>query len=227
MTTIKGVKGIIFDFNGTLIFDSHIHRAVWRDFIPARTGKSVTDEQVDRTMLGCDNAQILRRYISEELSDQELERLTYEKEAEYRRRCLTDPAFHLISGAAAFLDTLKQKKVPMTIATGSEKLNVEFYFEHLHLERWFDPALVVYDNGTFVGKPEPDIYIIAAGRLGLDVADCLVFEDSFSGIRAAHNAGIGHVVAISEAVPAPDYECSGGVDAVLHSFDDAGKLLAL
>lgn len=225
MTGLKDVKGVIFDFNGTLIFDSHIHRAVWRDFIPAHTGRHITDDEVDRKMLGRDNAHILHDYLGD-ISDEETERLTYEKEAEYRRRCLTDPAFHLISGAAAFLDLLKEKKVPVTIATGSERLNIEFYFEHLDLERWFDPARVVYDDGTFPGKPEPDIYRIAASRLGLATRDCLVFEDSFSGIRAAHNAGIGHVVAVSEVSPAPDYECSGGVDAILHNFDNAAELFA-
>lgn len=225
MTSLKDIKGVIFDFNGTLIFDSHIHRAVWRDFIPALTGRHITDDEVDRKMLGRDNAHILHDYLGD-ISDEETARLTYEKEAEYRRRCLTDPAFHLISGAAAFLDFLKEKKVPVTIATGSERLNIEFYFKHLDLARWFDPARVVYDNGTFPGKPEPDIYRIAASRLGLNTCDCLVFEDSFSGILAAHNAGIGHVVAISEMPVAPDYECSGGVDAVLHSFDNAAELFA-
>ena len=60
---MAGIQGVIFDFNGTMIFDSPIHRAVWHDFIPEHTGQTITDEQVDRTMLGRDNAHILRQYF--------------------------------------------------------------------------------------------------------------------------------------------------------------------
>ncbi|MDY4898156.1 MAG: HAD family hydrolase [Eubacteriales bacterium] len=224
---MAGIQGVIFDFNGTMIFDSPIHRAVWHDFIPEHTGQTITDEQVDRTMLGRDNAHILRQYFGN-ISDAEVERLAYEKEAEYRRRCLQDPVhFRLVDGLVPFLDYLKQIKMPMTIATGSEILNVKFFFEQFDLGKWFDFEKVVYDDGTFPGKPFPDIYRLATSRLGLDPAVCLVFEDSFSGIRAAHDAGIGHIVALSQLSPAPDYKCSGGVDAAVNDFTDAIGFLTL
>lgn len=224
---MTAIKGVIFDFNGTMVFDSSIHRAVWRDFIPQHLGIEITDEQVDRTMLGRDNANIVRQYFGE-LPEAEVTRLGKEKEAEYRRRCLLLPdVFKLVDGVVPFLDHLKQRGMPMTIATGSDFENVSFYFEHFGLDRWFDFDRVVYDDCTFPGKPSPDVYLLAAERLGLAPADCLVFEDSFSGIRAAHNAGIGHVAALSQVSPAPDCECSGGVDAVLYDFTHAAELFAL
>lgn len=221
------IQGVIFDFNGTMVFDSAIHRAVWHDFIAERLGITVTDEQIDHTMLGRDNMHIVRQYFGEMPEDENI-RIGKEKEAEYRRRCRLHPEiFKLVDGVVPFLDHLKKRGIPMTIATGSDYENVLFYFEYFRLDRWFDFSRIVYDDCSFPGKPAPDVYLLAADRLGLDPAGCLVFEDSFSGIRAAHNAGIGHIAALSQTSPAPDYECSGGVDAVLYDFNDAARSFGL
>jgi beta-phosphoglucomutase-like phosphatase (HAD superfamily) len=87
-------------------------------------------------------------------------------------------------------------KIPMTIATATTKENVVFYFEQFQLEQWFHYPQVIYDDGTFPGKPAPDIFIKAADALGVPLESCMVFEDSYSGIIAASKAGIGSVVAI-------------------------------
>lgn len=84
----------------------------------------------------------------------------------------------------------------MTIATATVKENVEFYFKSFNLDKWFDSNTVVYDNGTFPGKPAPDIFKIASKKLNLNPKDCLVIEDAYSGILAAKKAGIGKIIAI-------------------------------
>jgi beta-phosphoglucomutase-like phosphatase (HAD superfamily) len=61
----------------------------------------------------------------------------------------------------------------------------------------------VYDDGSRPGKPAPDIYLHAAHTLGLPPANCVVVEDSVSGLQAAHAAGIGHIVALG---PPPTHE---------------------
>lgn len=212
------VKGIIFDFNGTMIYDSPIHRGVWMDFIPEHGGV-LTEEGFDKRILGRDNAHILVDFFGE-LSEEQIARMTYEKEAEYRRRCVNDPRFRLVDGLEAFLDRLKAAGIPMTIATGSERLNVEFYFssEKLGLERWFDFGKVVYDDCTFPGKPNPDIFLKAAEKLGIPCGECMIFEDSYSGIIAAHRAGAKYIVALGEGVSAGKFTDAGGVDAAVENF---------
>lgn len=220
-------KGIIFDFNGTMIFDTAIHRRVWHEFIPRHTGRQITDEEIDKYILGRDNKNILTRFLGS-LSDDDVLRLAYEKEAEYRRQCLLDPVrFRLLDGLEELLDRIKDSGTPLTIATGSEILNITFYFEQFGLSRWFDLDRVVYDDGSFPGKPEPDIYLRAAAALGLDPAGCLVFEDSLSGVLAAHNAGIGYVVAISETENAQFYAGAGGVELATDSFREHVTFLEL
>ena len=215
---MKQIRGIIFDFNGTMIYDSPIHRGVWMDFIPAHGGV-LTEEGFDKRILGRDNAHILVDFFGD-LTDEQIERMTYEKEAEYRRRCVNDPRFRLVDGLEALLDRLKQKGYPMTIATGSERLNVEFYFgsDRLHLERWFDFGRVVYDDCSFPGKPSPDIFLRAAEKIGVPCSECLIFEDSYSGILAAHRAGAACVVALGEGVKAEKFRDAGGVDAAMEDF---------
>ncbi|MBQ9080076.1 MAG: HAD family phosphatase [Clostridia bacterium] len=223
----KDIKGVIFDFNGTMIFDTDIHRAVWHKFMPSLTGKPITDEEINKYIIGRGNTHIFTSYIPG-ISNELIEKYTYEKEAAYRDECRCDPVrFKLVRGLVEFLDCLKDKGIPMTIATGSEINNITFYFEQFGLERWFDFDKVVYDDCTFPGKPDPEVYIRAAAKLGLTPADCIIFEDSYSGVKAARAAGAALVLAVSENTPDQAYAEAGGVDAAAHDFVGYRALLGL
>lgn len=187
----------IFDFNGTLFKDSDKHEAAWYVFT-GRYGKQTTPEEIKQYFLGRANGYILHRLFGDDLPEEEVARMTLEKEGIYRDLCRADAAaFHLVPGAEAFLDFLKAEGVRFTIATGSEISNVEFYFREFRLSRWFDRDKVVLDDGTFPGKPAPDGYLRAAAVLGVSPDTCAVFEDSASGIRAADAAGVGGIAVIT------------------------------
>lgn len=197
------MRSAIFDFNGTLFSDSDKHKEAWRVFT-RRYGKEVGEAELVSHFLGRANGYILHRLFGADLPEHEVARMTLEKEGIYRDLCRADPpSFHLMPGAEDFLDYLKKEGVRFTIATGSEVSNVDFYFKEFHLSRWFDRALVVFDDGTFPGKPAPDVYLRAAAVLGVAPEDCTVFEDSSSGVRAASSAGVGKIALISATwVPA-------------------------
>ena len=74
--------------------------------------------------------------------------------------------------------------------------NVDFFVEHLNLEKWFQNEKIVFDNGKTLGKPAPDLYLSAAKKLNLPPQACVVIEDSRSGIQAAQAAGAGWLVAL-------------------------------
>ena len=95
----------------------------------------------------------------------------------------------MIKGAKNFFEELKKNKIPYTIATSSNKLNVELYFEKFGLSQWFDFDKITFTDGTFKGKPNPDIYLIAAKKLGVDIKKCIVFEDTKNGVKSAYTAG--------------------------------------
>ena len=91
----KQFKGVIFDFNGTMIFDTDIHRSVWLEYMPKLTGRPITVDEIDHNMIGVDNANIFRKYLGADLPMERIDQLAYDKEAAYREKCsrtITSPA---------------------------------------------------------------------------------------------------------------------------------------
>lgn len=213
------MKAAIFDFNGTLFFDTDKHQEAWKLYGQQLLGRPVTEEEFQTSMLGRNNRLILTFLLGREPTSQETQTMGGEKEACYRRLCLEKPEpLHLAPGAEEFLDALKAKGIPMTIATSSDRENLDFYFEQFPLHRWFDKSLCIYEDGTFPGKPAPDIYQRAVQRLEIPACDCTVFEDAVSGIRSAHSAGIGQIIAIASSAAPSFFDGTPGISRVIHSY---------
>lgn len=222
------MQGIIFDFNGTLFFDSHMHYEAWRLYSKKLRGYEFTDDEMRQKMFGRTNADIIEYAIGQKPTAEMVEKLAKEKESMYRQMCLNDKKnFVLSPGAEDFLNFLKDNNIPRTIATMSEWDNVEFYIKEFNLSRWFDLDKIVYSNGTIPGKPAPDIYQIAAKNLNLNPKDCIVVEDAISGIDSAHNAKIGMIIAIASIEPDSLYENISYVDKIIHNFNEIDKNLLL
>ena len=220
------IKGVIFDFNGTLFWDSHLHYDAWIDFSKKLRGSSFSDDEMKKYMFGRTNADIIEYAVGKKLPIKEIESLAKEKESYYRDMCRKSPElFHLAPGATEFLEFLKTNNIPRTIATMSEKDNVDFYIEGFNLSQWFDIDNIVYSDGTIPGKPNPDIFLIAADKLNLHPQDCVVFEDALSGIEAAYRAGIGKIIAVTSMEDKTYYEGIKGVDYIIPNFINADNLL--
>lgn len=218
------MKGIIFDFNGTLYWDSQLHYDAWREYSKLLRGYEFTDEEMRDKMFGHTNEDIIEYAIGKKPTKEMVERYGKEKEALYRKRCLLDPEnFKLAPGAIEFLDYLKENNIPRTIATMSEWDNVEFYIKEFHLEKWFDLEKIVYSDGTIPGKPAPDIFQIAAKKIGLHPSECVVVEDAIAGIRSAQGAGIGKVIAIASLEPIEFYKKIDGIEEIIKDFYEFDK----
>lgn len=218
------MQGIIFDFNGTLFFDSHMHYEAWRLYSKKLRGYEFTDDEMREKMFGRTNADIIEYAIGKKPDKNLVEKLAKEKESMYRQMCLNDREhFVLAPGAEAFLNYLKENNIPRTIATMSEWENVEFYIKEFKLEKWFDLEKIVYSNGKIPGKPAPDIYKIAANNINIRPENCIVVEDAISGIDAAHNANIGMIIAIASIESDSLYTSIPYVNKVIRHFDDIDK----
>ena len=230
------MKGIIFDFNGTLYWDSQLHYDAWIEYSKILRGTSFTKEEMRDKMFGHTNADIIEYAIGRKPSVEVVEKYANEKEISNNRWKLfaidriilnisrnNKENFKLAPGAAAFLDFLKENNIPMTIATMSEWDNVEFYIKEFKLAKWFDVDKIVYSNGKIPGKPAPDIFLIAAGKIGLNPKDCVVFEDAIAGINAAKAAGIGKIIAVDSIEPIEFYRDIDGLSGIITSFDEVDK----
>ena len=220
------MKGIIFDFNGTLYWDSQLHYDAWREYSAMLRDKPFSDEEMRTQMFGHTNADIIEYLIGHKPSKEMVDKYGKEKEAVYRKRCLADPEnFKLAPGAVELLDYLKEHNIPRTIATMSEWDNVEFYIKEFHLEKWFDIDKIVYSDGKIPSKPAPDIYQIAAKNIGLMPKDCIVVEDALSGIESANRAGIGKIIAICSEESPELYKSIPCVSEIINKFDEFNREL--
>ena len=220
------MKGVIFDFNGTLYWDSQLHYDAWEEYSKMLRGTPFTYEEMRDKMFGHTNEDIIEYAIGKKPSKEMVEKYAKEKEAVYRKRCLIDKEnFKLASGAIEFLNFLKENNIPRTIATMSEWDNVEFYIKEFDLAQWFDLDKIVFSNGKILGKPAPDIFLIAADKINLAPADCLVFEDAIAGINAAKAAGIGKIIAVDSMEPIEFYQNIDGLSGIIKNFNEVDRNL--
>ena len=215
------IKGILFDFNGTILFDSALQEDVWKKFLRNKIGREITNEEIYKYIHGGNNKTVLSYFFNRVLSDGEVEELGEEKESMYRDMCLKDKKmFKLVKGLPEFLDKLKEARIPITIATGAPISNVKFYFEHLNLGKWFDINKVVYTDGSFKGKPEPDIFLKAAKNINVDIENCAVFEDAILGIEAAKRANAAKIIAVSSTLENNKLLSIDGISYVIKDFTE-------
>ena len=212
-------SSVIFDFNGTLYWDTHLHNAAWDTFL-ANHEISLTDQEKGRIIHGRNNQDIFRSILGDQLTMSEIERYIDEKEAIYRSLCISEN-LRMAPGAESLLEFLAENGIKFTIATASGKENVDFYFEYLDLGKWFDYSSVVFNDGSVRSKPHPEIFLRAMENLNAIPLETLIFEDTFNGVKAALAAGPGKVILVNSD-PANFFD--SGLE-VIRSFDEVDRRL--
>ncbi len=187
-------KAAIFDFNGTLFWDTKFHDSAF-DIMLLQHGVKLSDVEKRTKIHGKTNPIIMRGIFGEAITDTEVEKMSNEKELIYRQLCVND--LQLAPGAEDLFNYLVKKEIPINIATSADIENLNFYFQNMHLKKWFSIENVAYDNGSFRGKPFPDVFITAAAKMGLTPHETVIFEDSFAGIQAAEQAGAGKIYIVN------------------------------
>ena len=108
------------------------------------------------------------------------------KEAIYRELFL--PERKVIEGAVEFLEEAQSLGIKLAVATAAPVANMEFVLDGLDLRRFFDAIMTAADVAN--GKPNPEVFLKSAERLGVEPKNCLVFEDAVNGFEAANRAGM-------------------------------------
>ncbi|WP_228237097.1 HAD family hydrolase [Allomuricauda sp. M10] len=187
--------GVIFDFNGTLFWDSEYQEKSWDEYLAAHH-IFLTEQQKRDYIHGRNGKDTLEILFKRPFSNEEVHQYSEEKEVLYRNECLKHK-MELAPGALDLLDYLRANDIPMAIATASGKSNVDFFIDHFNLLDYFAEEHIVYNDGTVKGKPHPDLFDRAVERLGVGKAGTVIFEDSHSGVQAALNCRVGHVVIVN------------------------------
>ncbi|MBK9336477.1 MAG: HAD family phosphatase [Lewinellaceae bacterium] len=189
-------QGFIFDMDGTMVDNMMVHHRAWQRKL-ATLGLDLSLEAVRQTIHGI-NEEIIERLFGDRFTPGERQQIAREKEAEYRAIFL--PELRLVDGLDLFLRTAVERGIPMGIGSAAPPENVQFVLENLGLHPFFQ---VVIDAAQVTkGKPDPEVFLRVAERLGLAPEHCLVFEDSPTGAEAARRAGMPAVIVTTTHTPA-------------------------
>jgi HAD superfamily hydrolase (TIGR01509 family) len=178
-------RAALWDLDGTLVDSERYHWRSWRDALAAEG----VDLTYDRFLasFGQRNDRILRGWLGEDTPLERLQRIGDAKEAEYRRLAEAEGLAPL-PGAAEWAARLHADAWKQAIASSAPRLNVEVMLRVLDLTRFFD--VIVAAEDVRAGKPDPQVFLTAAAKLGVPPARCIVVEDAPAGIEAARRAGM-------------------------------------
>ncbi|MGJ1447688.1 HAD family hydrolase [Sphingobacterium spiritivorum] len=176
---------VIFDMDGVICHTNPYHAKAFEAFFNKYNIESSEQEFQDH-MYGKHNSYIMSYFFKRPVEGEELLRLEFEKEDMFRQ--IYKSEITPISRFPEFLDELKQEGFKTAVATSAPKANLDLIVEGLQ----FGPKMesMLSSENVTKHKPDPQVYLLTAERLGVDPSQCLVFEDSYSGISAALNAGM-------------------------------------
>ena len=177
--------------DGVLVNNLEVHRAAFAEFF-RRYGVERSFDELSR-VFGKGNDDIMGELMPKEVVERVgIRELGYEKEAIYRE--IYAPIIEPQPGLLAFLAEAEEAGLRSAVGSSGYRVNVDFVLDKCRIRSYFE-AIVAGDEVTRC-KPDPEIYLTAAAKLGLRPEECVVFEDAEAGIEAAKRAGI-KVVALA------------------------------
>ncbi len=180
-------KGVIFDLDGVICSTDELHYLAWKEI--ADRCQIPFDREMNDQLRGVSRMESLERILSHgrgEWTQEQKRRLAEEKNARYRELLGTLSEKDILPGVPETLQALRARG--LALAIGSSSKNAVAILERLGLSGWFDAVA----DGTQIkrSKPDPEVFLLAAEKLGLPAADCLVVEDAQAGIQAAQAGGM-------------------------------------
>jgi beta-phosphoglucomutase len=180
----KNAKAAIWDVDGTLVDTAELHFQAWHE-VSRELGREFSRADFAATF-GRRNPEILRTLFGDDMSDRELTTLGERKEARYR--AAAGDGVELLPGVRSLVEELHCAGFAQAIGSSAPHANLELILHLTGIAPFF--AVVVGSEDTQRGKPDPQVFLLAAERLGVPPSSCVVFEDAVAGVQAARAAGM-------------------------------------
>lgn len=175
--------GVLFDLDGVLLDTEGFYSQLWAHVDECFPTGVPNFAQVIK---GSNLEKILNTYFAPE-KHADIVAMLHEFQKNMR--------YDFFEAVPRFLNELKEEGIPMCVVTSSDEAKMQaVYAQHPHFEGFFDA--IVVGNMVSRCKPDPECFLMGAERIGCDITDCYVFEDSFSGLQAGMSAGA-HVIALA------------------------------
>lgn len=196
---LQGIRALIFDMDGVVVDSEPLHLLAYQELF-GKHNIEFTEEH-NREFLGCKDVAMAVVLIDRYGLPETPESLVLAKEA-ILFRLLTDQA-QARPGLSTILERAKSANLPMAIASSATLPTIHLVVDRLNIRNYFRSL----SSGDEVknGKPAPDVFLLAAERLGVKPENCLVIEDTLNGIRAAKSAGMMCIAIPCEATVHQDH----------------------
>jgi HAD superfamily hydrolase (TIGR01509 family) len=188
-------RGAIFDWDGVIINSASHHEASWERL--ARECNKVLPEDHFKRGFGMKNEVIIPELLGWTSAPVDIRLLSLRKEAIYRE-LVREQGMTPLPGVETWLRNLRHAGVPCIIASSTHRENITSTLEVLGLHDFFVDMVTAEDVSR--GKPDPEVFLTAAKKIGVEPVDAVVFEDALVGIEAAQAAGM-RVVAVTTTEP--------------------------
>jgi beta-phosphoglucomutase family hydrolase len=186
----------IFDWDGVIIDSSSQHERGWA--MLAEEERRALPPGFFRRSFGMKNEKVIPDLLGWTNQPVEIRRLSLRKE-EFYRELMAREGIELLPGVKTWLEQLREAGIPCVVGSSTPRLNIDCVIGQLGIADYFQ-ALVTAEDVTR-GKPDPQVFLTAAQKLGAPPAECVVFEDAHVGIEAARAAGM-KVIALATTHPA-------------------------
>lgn len=183
---------VIFDMDGVICHTNPDHAKAFEAFF---TNYQIpyTEEEFEEHMYGKHNGYIMTHFFKRPITGEELLKLEDEKESMFRE--IYKDKVETIPHYLEFLEELKSHGFKTAVATSAPRANLDLITSVLNIADKMDSMMSSEDVKAH--KPNPEVYLESAKRVGAAPSDCVVFEDSFSGVTAGLNAGMNVVGVLS------------------------------
>lgn len=202
---------LIFDMDGVIVDSNPFHRKAWKVF-SQKHNISITDEDLNSKVFGRSGHESLPTFFSHPLTSEQVS--DFVKEIDKTFRELFAPHIKPVEGLEEFIIELRKQNYKYAIATSAPLENIDFIMESTGLRKYFD--IIIDASQITRSKPSPEIYLITAARLNASPSECIVIEDSISGIESAVSAGM-KVIGISTTHTAEELNHT---DLIINNFND-------
>ncbi|MEM9544595.1 MAG: HAD family phosphatase [Bacteroidota bacterium] len=177
------INTVLFDMDGVICHTNPYHSRAFQTFFKKRNIHP-TEKEFGEHMYGKSNSYIFSHFFGRKIEGEEL--LAYEEEKEGLFREIYAEYVSPIEGFLPFLNSLADRNIKLGVATSAPRANMDLILDSLNIRSYFGSLMASED--VTAHKPDPQVYQNSAKKLNAVPDDCLVFEDSFSGVSAAINA---------------------------------------
>ncbi|OGK08308.1 hypothetical protein A2767_04385 [Candidatus Roizmanbacteria bacterium RIFCSPHIGHO2_01_FULL_35_10] len=195
-------KVVIFDKDGVIVETKKLHFEKWKRTFNQHNKKF--NEEILNQMMGRSARENIKKFLDPNLSDEFITKILSEQLKSIIS--MFDRYVSLVPGILNFLKKLKEAKTPVALATSSRLESMDLVLDKFKLRSYFQ--IIINANQISRSKPDPEIYLKAANQLKINPKDCVVFEDSYSGVEAAKRAGMKVVLVMTshtrKDIPAVD-----------------------